>query len=178
MGRLTQTTAANTSNNDRASGGPYYQVELGRYDDSRVSTRDSVVLPHGITCFKLDQLNAFFTSLEPWRELSRTDMIALSAIGHVHDMGRGAARRGGVRVLPVQDCHRPAMDSSFVAELCYTCSASASVSGGFAFLDGATPAAFDNAYYRDLHRGRSLLSSDQRRCTPTRCNRFIRSLSY
>jgi hypothetical protein len=53
------------------SGGPNYQVELGRYD-GRVSTRDSVVLPHAN--FNLDQLNAFFAGLG----LSQTDMIALS----------------------------------------------------------------------------------------------------
>jgi len=42
------------------SGGPYYQVELGRFD-GRVSTRDSVRLP-GVN-FTLDQLNAFFSGL-------------------------------------------------------------------------------------------------------------------
>jgi peroxidase len=53
------------------SGGPYYQVELGRYD-GRISTKSSVVLPHAD--FNLDKLNAFFSGMG----LSQTDMIALS----------------------------------------------------------------------------------------------------
>jgi peroxidase len=53
------------------SGGPYYQVELGRYD-GRISTKSSVVLPHAD--FILDKLNAFFSGMG----LSQTDMIALS----------------------------------------------------------------------------------------------------
>jgi len=53
------------------SGGPDYQVELGRYD-GRVSTEASVLIPHG--SFDLDQLNRFFSGLG----LSQADMIALS----------------------------------------------------------------------------------------------------
>lgn len=53
------------------SGGPYYEVELGRYD-GRVSTKASVVLPHAN--FNLDQLNAYFTGLG----FSQSEMIALS----------------------------------------------------------------------------------------------------
>lgn len=52
------------------SGGPYYQVELGRFD-GRVSTRDSVRLP-GVN-FTLDQLNAFFSGLG----FSQNEMVAL-----------------------------------------------------------------------------------------------------
>ncbi|CAD6338502.1 unnamed protein product [Miscanthus lutarioriparius] len=52
------------------SGGPYYQVQLGRFD-GRVSTRDSVRLPS--VNFTLDQLNAFFSGLG----FSQAEMIAL-----------------------------------------------------------------------------------------------------
>ncbi|KAF0903878.1 hypothetical protein E2562_029965 [Oryza meyeriana var. granulata] len=125
------------------SGGPYYQVELGRYD-GRVSTIDSVVLPHAN--FNLDQLNAFFSGLG----LSQTDMIALSG-GHTF----GAA---DCRFFQYRIGTDPAMDPAFAAELSKTCGANPN---NFAFLDGATPAAFDNAYYRNLQRGRGLLGSDQ-----------------
>uniref|UniRef100_A0A0E0LF29 Peroxidase n=1 Tax=Oryza punctata TaxID=4537 RepID=A0A0E0LF29_ORYPU len=125
------------------SGGPNYQVELGRYD-GRVSTRDSVVLPHAN--FNLDQLNAFFAGLG----LSQTDMIALSG-GHTF----GAA---DCRFFQYRIGADPAMDQNFAAELRNTCGANPS---NFAFLDGATPAAFDNAYYRNLQSGRGLLGSDQ-----------------
>lgn len=53
------------------SGGPYYEVELGRYD-GRESTRDGVVLPHAN--FDLDQLTAFFSSLG----FTQAEMVALS----------------------------------------------------------------------------------------------------
>lgn len=46
-------------------------MELGRYD-GKISTKNSVVLPHAD--FNLDQLNGFFSGLG----LSQTDMIALS----------------------------------------------------------------------------------------------------
>ncbi|CAD6335564.1 unnamed protein product [Miscanthus lutarioriparius] len=57
------------------SGGPYYQVELGRFD-GRVSTRDSVRLP-GVN-FTLDQLNAFFSGLG----FSQAETIALLGKRH------------------------------------------------------------------------------------------------
>ncbi|XP_052159835.1 peroxidase 45-like [Oryza glaberrima] len=125
------------------SGGPNYQVELGRYD-GRVSTRDSVVLPHAN--FNLDQLNAFFAGLG----LSQTDMIALSG-GHTF----GAA---DCRFFQYRIGADPAMDQGFAAQLRNTCGGNPN---NFAFLDGATPAAFDNAYYRGLQQGRGLLGSDQ-----------------
>lgn len=123
------------------SGGPYYQVELGRYD-GKVSTKSSVVLPH--VDFNLDKLNAFFSGLG----LSQTDMIALSG---GHTMG-------------VADCSffqsrigtDPTMDSGFAAQLRGTCTSSQSS----AFLD-PTPLGFDNSYYRNLQGGRGLLGSDQ-----------------
>uniref|UniRef100_A0ACD5UH07 Uncharacterized protein n=1 Tax=Avena sativa TaxID=4498 RepID=A0ACD5UH07_AVESA len=123
------------------SGGPYYEVELGRYD-GRISTKTSVVLPH--TDFNLDQLNAFFSGLG----LSQTDMIALS----------------GAHTLGAADCPSfqsrigtdPSMDSAFAGQLQSTCAGQT-----FAFLDAMTPASFDNSYYRNLQTGRGLLGSDQ-----------------
>ncbi|KAJ1260621.1 hypothetical protein BS78_10G246800 [Paspalum vaginatum] len=125
------------------SGGPNYQVELGRYD-GRVSTRASVVLPHAN--FTLDQLNAFFSGLG----FSQAEMVALS----------------GAHTLGAADCpffqYRigtdPSMDPSFAAQLQNTCSSNPS--SGFAFLD-PTPVGFDNAFYRSLQGGRGLLGSDQ-----------------
>ncbi|KAL6603570.1 hypothetical protein ACP70R_043931 [Stipagrostis hirtigluma subsp. patula] len=128
------------------SGGPDYPVELGRYD-GRVSTRASVVLPHGT--FDLDQLTAFFSGLG----LSRTDMIALSG-GHTigaaacgffeYRVGGGAGGEEG-------------MDPAFASQLRGSCPGP----GGFAFLDAATPLRFDNAYYGNLRGGWGLLGSDQ-----------------
>ncbi|CAN6193221.1 unnamed protein product [Urochloa humidicola] len=128
------------------SGGPDYQVELGRYD-GRVSNQRSVVIPHGT--FNLDQLNAFFSSLG----LSQTDMIALSG---AHTIGAASCGFFGYRVVSGAD--DAAMDPAFAEQLRGTCPVDG---GGFAFLDGATPLGFDNEYYRNLRGGRGLLGSDQ-----------------
>ncbi|XP_006656421.2 peroxidase 16-like [Oryza brachyantha] len=125
------------------SGGPNYAVELGRFD-SRVSTRNSVNLPHGN--FNLDQLTGYFGSLG----LSPTDMIALSG-GHTI----GAASCGFFGYRLGSD---PTMDPNFVSTLRGNCAAG---SGGFAFLDAASPLRFDNAFYQNLRGGRGLLGSDQ-----------------
>ncbi|KQK17327.1 peroxidase 45 [Brachypodium distachyon] len=124
------------------SGGPSYPVELGRYD-GKISTKNSVVLPHAD--FNLDQLNGFFSGLG----LSQTDMIALSG-GHT----MGAADCSFFQYRIGTD---PSMDPNFAAQLGGTCVNSQS----FAFLDGSTPVKFDNAYYKNLQAGRGLLGSDQ-----------------
>ncbi|KAK1612155.1 hypothetical protein QYE76_035828 [Lolium multiflorum] len=123
------------------SGGPYYQVELGRYD-GRISTKSSVVLPH--VDFNLDQLNAFFSGLG----LSQTDMIALSG-GHT----LGAADCTFFQSRIGTD---PSMDSGFATQLRSTCARQS-----FALLDAATPGGFDNSYFKNLQGGRGLLGSDQ-----------------
>ncbi|KAJ1260620.1 hypothetical protein BS78_10G246400 [Paspalum vaginatum] len=124
------------------SGGPDYQVELGRYD-GRASTGGSVLIPHGT--FNLDQLNAFFSGLG----LSQTDMIALSG---GHTIGAASCGFFGYRVGA-----DAAMDPAFAEQLRGRCPGAA----GFAFLDAATPLRFDNEYYRNLRAGKGLLGSDQ-----------------
>ncbi|KAL6873678.1 hypothetical protein ACP4OV_013760 [Aristida adscensionis] len=124
------------------SGGPNYQVELGRFD-GRVSTRDSVVLPHAN--FNLDQLVAFFSGLN----LSQTDMIALSG---GHTIGAADCPFFQYRI------GEASMDASLASQLRGTCGSNPN---GFAFLDGQTPVGFDGAFYRGLQGGRGLLGSDQ-----------------
>ncbi|CAN6176963.1 unnamed protein product [Urochloa humidicola] len=125
------------------SGGPYYQVELGRYD-GRVSTRASVVLPR--VNFNLDQLNAFFSGLG----FNQTEMVALL----------------GAHTLGAADCpffqyrigSDPTMDQSLASQLRGTCGSNPT--NGFAFLD-PSPVGFDNTFYRNLQAGRGILGSDQ-----------------
>ncbi|TKW22922.1 hypothetical protein SEVIR_4G259900v4 [Setaria viridis] len=125
------------------SGGPYYPVELGRYD-GRVSTRASVVLPR--VNFNLDQLNAFFSGLG----FNQTEMVALL----------------GAHTLGAADCpffqyrigSDPTMDQGLASQLRGTCGSNPT--NGFAFLD-PSPVTFDNAFYRNLQGGRGLLGSDQ-----------------
>ncbi|TVU08659.1 hypothetical protein EJB05_42070 [Eragrostis curvula] len=132
------------------SGGPNYPVELGRFD-GRLSTRNSVVLPHAN--FNLDQLNSYFAGLG----FTQTEMIALSG-GHT---------------IGASDCpffqYRigtdPTMDPAFAAQLNSTCNANPTT--GFAFFDD-TVVGFDNSYFRKLQVGRGVLGSDQVLYTDTR----------
>ncbi|XP_006656420.2 peroxidase 45-like [Oryza brachyantha] len=138
------------------SGGPNYAVELGRFD-SRVSTKNSVNLPHGN--FNLDQLTGYFGSLG----LSRTDMIALSG---GHTIGAASCGFFGYRLGG-----DPTMDPNFANMLRGTCRANPA--GGFAFLDGASPLRFDNAFYQNLRTGRGLLGSDQTLYSDTRSRGLV-----
>lgn len=124
------------------SGGPYYQVELGRFD-GRVSTRDSVRLPS--VNFTLDQLNAFFSGLG----FSQNEMVALLG---AHTLGAADCPFFQYRIGD------PSMDPSLASQLRGTCGSNPS--GGFAFFD-PSPVRFDNAFYRNLQGGRGLLGTDQ-----------------
>ncbi|GJN39247.1 hypothetical protein PR202_gb28352 [Eleusine coracana subsp. coracana] len=125
------------------SGGPNYPVELGRYD-GRLSTKDSVVLPHAN--FNLDQLNAYFSGLG----FTQNEMIALSG-GHT----LGAADCPFFQYRIGTD---PTMNSAFADDLRKTCNSNPT--NGFAFFD-YSPVGFDNAYFQLLQGGRGLLGSDQ-----------------
>ncbi|KAF8658840.1 hypothetical protein HU200_059333 [Digitaria exilis] len=127
------------------SGGPYYEVELGRYD-GKVSTKASVVLPHAN--FTLDQLNAYFSGLGVGG-FTQSEMIALSG-GHT----LGAADCPFFQYRIGTD---PTMDPNFAAQLKSTCSSNPS---GFAFLD-PSPVTFNNDYFKSLQGGKGLLGSDQ-----------------
>ncbi|KAK8456012.1 hypothetical protein SEVIR_4G259900v4 [Setaria viridis] len=156
------------------SGGPYYPVELGRYD-GRVSTRASVVLPR--VNFNLDQLNAFFSGLG----FNQTEMVAL--LGKIkRRLNRLTSSRNrqpttdhqdlrqsynpGAHTLGAADCpffqyrigSDPTMDQGLASQLRGTCGSNPT--NGFAFLD-PSPVTFDNAFYRNLQGGRGLLGSDQ-----------------
>ncbi|KAF8687468.1 hypothetical protein HU200_043161 [Digitaria exilis] len=148
------------------SGGPDYQVELGRYD-GRVSTGRSVVIPHG--SFNLDQLNSFFSGLNLSQSCCIIPVILSVANGRscVSLTWHHTALQAGAHTIGAASCgffgYRmstdTAMDPAFAEELRGSCPAMDA--GGFAFLDAATPLRFDNEYYRNLRAGRGLLASDQ-----------------
>ncbi|AQK66608.1 Peroxidase 16 [Zea mays] len=137
------------------SGGPDYEVELGRFD-GRVSSGGSVVVPHGT--FDLDQLNAFFSSLLV--EHAKSMHTAATATANEHLKCRGSHdRRGVVRLLRVPggrgSGHGPGARAAGPGAL------PGGGPAGFAFLDATTPLRFDNEYYRNLLGGMGILASDQ-----------------
>ena len=80
------------------TGGPYYQVELGRLD-GKVGTR--AVVKHSLpgAGFDLDQLNKLFAA----NGLTQTDMIALSGtwqLAAACGCGRDAGRRTRLIIPP------------------------------------------------------------------------------
>ncbi|KAF8687469.1 hypothetical protein HU200_043162 [Digitaria exilis] len=153
------------------SGGPYYEVELGRYD-GKVSTKASVVLPHAT--FTLDQLNAYFSGLGVGG-FTQSEMIALSLVSlslhlrrtpdHLLPAAGLCVNNPGGHTLGAADCpffqYRigtdPTMDPNFAAQLKSTCSSNPN---GFAFLD-PSPVTFNNDYFKSLQGGKGLLGSDQ-----------------
>ncbi|XP_072995789.1 peroxidase 45-like [Typha latifolia] len=134
------------------SRGPFYTVELGRYD-GKISTKSSVVLPHPE--FNLDQLNSMFGAFG----LTQTDMIALSGAHTIGAAGCPSFYNRLYNYAPNQPTD-PSMNQGFAAQLQQTCPRVFSPSA-FAFLDATTSATFDNVYYQNLQRGMGLLGSDQ-----------------
>ncbi|PON66731.1 Peroxidase [Parasponia andersonii] len=132
------------------SGGPKYDVELGRFDGLS-STAASVNGKLPKANFNLDQLNAIFTA----NGLDQTDMIALSAahtVGFSH-CNQFASRVWGSNVDPT-------INSSYVPQLKAMCPKV--VDSRIAInMDPNTPKVFDNVYYKNLVERKGLFTSDQ-----------------
>ncbi|KAJ1260633.1 hypothetical protein BS78_10G247700 [Paspalum vaginatum] len=136
------------------TGGPYYQVELGRLD-GKVGTR--AVVKHSLpgAGFDLDQLNALFAA----NGLTQTDMIALSG---GHTIGVTHCDKFVRRLYPFKGGRGagPPMNLYYLRQMRQTCPLSYSPTA-FAMLDAVTPRKFDNGYYQTLQQMKGLLASDQ-----------------
>ncbi|CAN6215796.1 unnamed protein product [Urochloa humidicola] len=138
------------------TGGPYYQVELGRLD-GKVGTR--AVVKHSLpgAGFDLNQLNKLFAA----NGLTQTDMIALSG---GHTIGVTHCDKFVRRLYPFKGSSRggagPPMNLSFLRQMRQTCPLNYTPSA-FAMLDAVTPRKFDNGYYQTLQQMKGLLASDQ-----------------
>ncbi|TVU44911.1 hypothetical protein EJB05_04374 [Eragrostis curvula] len=135
------------------SGGPFYPVELGRLDG--LSSKASDVpgqLPE--PNHSIDQLVAIFKA----HGLNITDLVALSA---AHSVGLAHCAKFAYRLYnfkPGQPAD-PSLNPKYAAFLRGKCP-----NGGpdwMVLMDQATPAMFDNQYYRNLQDGGGLLGSDQ-----------------
>ncbi|KAL6873679.1 hypothetical protein ACP4OV_013761 [Aristida adscensionis] len=137
------------------TGGPYYQVELGRLD-GKVGTRAAVKHSLPGAAFDLDQLNALFAA----NGLTQTDMIALSG---GHTIGVTHCDKFVRRLYTFKGARSPAappMNLYFLRQMRRTCPLNYSPSA-FAMLDAVTPRVFDNGYYQTLQQMKGLLASDQ-----------------
>ncbi|XP_047057108.1 peroxidase 40-like [Lolium rigidum] len=140
-----------------ASGGPSWQVELGR-KDSRTASLQAANSNLPAPTSGVATLVQKFTDVG----LSAKDMVALSG---AHTIGKARCTTFSARIASVGvSAGSAAKDMGFLQSLQQLCAGSAG--SALAHLDLATPATFDNQYYINLLSGEGLLPSDQALASP------------
>ncbi|KAB8108092.1 hypothetical protein EE612_043422 [Oryza sativa] len=137
-----------------ASGGPSWQVEVGRKDSRTASLQ-------GANTNLPAPTSGVATLVQKFRNvgLSAKDMVALSG---AHTIGKARCTTFSARLAGVGASAGGGAtpgDLSFLESLHQLCAVSAG--SALAHLDLVTPATFDNQYYVNLLSGEGLLPSDQ-----------------
>ncbi|ERN18014.1 peroxidase 40 [Amborella trichopoda] len=130
------------------SGGPTWQVQLGRKDSltaSKAAANNNIPGPNS----NVANLVSKFQNVG----LTPQDMVTLSG-AHTIGMARCSTFRSRLQSNSGDD-----VDREFLASLQQLCSVNSNMT--LAVLDVGTPAVFDNEYYANLASGQGLLSSDQ-----------------
>ncbi|KAA8546593.1 hypothetical protein F0562_002668 [Nyssa sinensis] len=147
------------------SGGPYYDVPLGRRDGLSFATRNTTLAnlpaPTSNTSILLSSLAT--------KNFDATDVVALSG---GHTIGRGHCTSFTERLYPTQDS---TMDKTFANNLKGVCPTSNSTNT--TLLDIRTPNKFDNKYYVDLMNRQGLFTSDQDLYTDKRTRDIVKSFA-
>nr|ADN96694.1 peroxidase 7 [Rubia cordifolia] len=148
------------------SGGPAYEVPLGRRDGTTFATRNETLrnLPAPTS-----NTSVLLTSLATNQNLNATDLVALSG-GHTIGIGHCTSFEG--RLFPARD---PTMDQTFFNNLRGTCPALNTTNT--TVLDIRSPNVFDNRYYVDLMNRQGLFTSDQDMYTDSRTRGIITSFA-
>lgn len=136
------------------TGGPSWQVPLGRRDARAANAAGTTAIPSPFDTFT--NLRQKFIDVG----LDSTDIVALSG---AHTFGRATCGTFTQRLYDFngqEGTADPTMDSTYLASLQNICP-----EGGNAAiltdLDSATPDDFDNNYFTNLQGGRGLLATDQ-----------------
>ncbi|KAF6170321.1 hypothetical protein GIB67_043011 [Kingdonia uniflora] len=135
------------------SGGPNWEVKLGRKDSLTASQEDAnniMPSPRDNAIFLINLFDRY--------NLSVKDMVALSGS---HSIGKGRCTSIMFRLYNQSGTGRPdpAIEPKFREKLDYLCPI-----GGDGNVTGdldATPYKFDNQYFKDLVNGKGFLNSDQ-----------------
>ncbi|KAM3360497.1 peroxidase 17 [Capsicum galapagoense] len=151
------------------SGGPYWEVKLGRLDSLTASQEDSNKImpsPRSNATYLIDLFSRF--------NLSVQDLVALSGS---HSIGKGRCFSIVFRLYNQSGSGRPdpAIEPSFREKLDRLCPL-----GGDGNVTGdldATPEIFDNQYFKDLVNGRGFLNSDQTLFTYPITREYVRVFS-
>ncbi|TKY68236.1 Peroxidase 17 [Spatholobus suberectus] len=151
------------------TGGPDWEVRLGRLDSLTASQEDSnniMPSPRANASSLLDLFQQF--------NLSVKDLVALSGS---HSIGQGRCFSIMFRLYNQSGTGRPdpAIDPIYREELDKLCplDVDQNVTGN---LD-STPQVFDNQYFKDLVAGRGFLNSDQTLSTFPQTREFVRLFS-
>ncbi|KAL4565956.1 hypothetical protein LXL04_030062 [Taraxacum kok-saghyz] len=147
------------------SGGPYYNIPLGRRDGLNFATINETLA--NIPAPTADT-TALLTSLAT-KGFDTTDVVALSG-GHTIGIANCGSFVG--RIIPTQD---PTLNETFAIDLRNTCPTN--VTSNTTFLDVLSPNAFDNSYYADLMNRRGLFTSDQDLFTDNRTRDIVTSFA-
>lgn len=143
------------------SGGPDYQVPLGRRDGLNFATQEAtlnnLVPPSANTTTLLSMLAA--------KNLDATDAVALSG---GHTIGISHCGSFTDRLYPNVD---PTMDKTFANNLKKTCPTENS--NNTVFQDIRSPNKFDNKYFVDLMNRQGLFTSDQDMYTDRRTRGIV-----
>ncbi|KAL9241604.1 hypothetical protein vseg_015697 [Gypsophila vaccaria] len=136
------------------AGGPYYKVELGRFDgltSSASSVNGKLPQPSD----GVDRLNSIFGSLG----LTQADMVALSG---AHTVGFSHCSRFSNRIygFSANSSIDPTLNKQYAAQLQTACPKNVDPRIAIG-MDPVTPNRFDNWYYADLKKGKGLFTSDQ-----------------
>ncbi|KAK3018018.1 hypothetical protein RJ639_004738 [Escallonia herrerae] len=147
------------------SGGPYYDVALGRRDTLNFASRNVTLanLPAPTS-----NTSALLTSLAT-KNLDATDVVALSG-GHTIGIGHCSSFTG--RLYPTQDAN---MDKTFATNLKVVCPTA--TTNATTVLDIRSPNVFDNKYYVDLMNRQGLFTSDQDLYTDRRTRGIVTSFA-
>lgn len=147
------------------TGGPNYNVPLGRKDGRTFATEqatlDNLVAPFANTTVVLSRLAT--------KGLDATDAVALSG---AHTIGISHCTSFTDRLFPNQD---PTMDQTFANNLKTSCPTANS--NNTVDMDIRTPNLFDNKYYVDLMNRQGLFTSDQDLFTDTRTRGIVESFA-
>ncbi|KAG8378081.1 hypothetical protein BUALT_Bualt08G0100900 [Buddleja alternifolia] len=147
------------------SGGPDYDIPLGRRDGLNFATTSATLANLPPPSFNTTSL---LTSLATMN-FTATDVVALSG---GHTIGISHCTSFTDRLYPTQD---PTMDKYFAGTLKSTCPAANS--NNTAVLDIRSPNRFDNKYYVDLMNRQGLFTSDQDLYTDSRTRSILSVLT-
>ncbi|PQQ08581.1 peroxidase 12 [Prunus yedoensis var. nudiflora] len=147
------------------SGGPDYDVPLGRKDGLNFATQNATLanLPPPTS-----NTSKLLTDLAK-KNLDATDVVALSG---GHTIGLSHCDSFDERLYPTQD---PTMDKTFANDLKQICPTN--TTNATTVLDIRSPDTFDNKYYVNLMNRQGLFTSDQDLYTDERTKDIVKSFA-